>query len=779
MLDLFEKAAAWDKTLEELDFDERLYIENPNGYDNRFGNCVDIEKLGMTQHQGAWVDVEAKAKRIATTGGVGLLHKRPYDLHKPAEIVEIKAKVTGDHGTYESTIHQPHPRSRAIRWWDCQCAWRRYVWNRTPIYIVDRDGVRREVNKKYEGRVCSHVLALWYYSAGIPVSYEEVPPEILKQNWMQLDADGRLTPRDKEQIQLVLDGFLTDEDKERRDESEHALSELEQREKAVADKIQALDDESIDLILHEPNKKIRKKRLDEIAKERRELEADQRKLEKERRFREQAPSRAGIQEAEEIIRDLEKKLENPDLSSDERYELEQSKELQQKRIDAMRAAESPNFAINRQLEEEEMLDYNRLIADFTSDRPFAIFGDSRKFEEIFNLNDLFDTNIYEGIDDLIDVFVDELSSQTPEDANRDQTIINVLKMLRNAISSSREIQDYFLDIRSRTVLLNKNKRNPTWVIDEQALLGVPNEKYIKGGLEKEITDRKRNIQRLLYNKHQAYLEGIGKDLETSEYYERQLTTPVVVPEPTQQAVYDANQILEWLRINKPMTNRLDSNLLSMYPEVKRIYKDERGLAKYRRDLRKKYRETLQMYYDLQENGTLYQQQNIIRDLYALKSEIEQQPGFSEVVITQKAKESSVSAGITFLSFDVPINDITIYVQSELAKGRNPKAYVRRSVTGEQRGGLHPHPDAMPSRTREDGSCIYTVDDLGYDPKTGQMGSSEEERHSYGMIPVGGEVDVLAVDPADRMMMVVHKLDSDAPNHTHIKVWLPIKDVDLI
>jgi hypothetical protein len=872
MLDAFEKAAAWEKAESELDFDQALYVKNPALYEKEFGDCTDLEKLGKTQHLAAWADVEAKAKRIAGSGGVNMIHKRPYDLHKPVDIIETKAKVVGDHGTYEATIHQPHPRSRAIRWWDCQCAWRRYVWDRRPIYIVDSSGVRREVNKKYEGRVCSHVLALWWYSAGIPVSYEDVPIEILKNNWKLMEELGRLSDQDMEQLSFF------DEDFVKKDKGEEALSEIEQRIKAVDDEMDALNLESVGLYETEPNKKVREKRHQEIDERRAELKKIKKDLLKELKTREKAPSQTGVQEAEQKIRSLEQQLELPNLSPQTRQDLENELEKQRDRLRSMQT-ESPNFAIQPQFEELEALVYTQLVNNMTSKQPFADFGDSRTFEEIFNLNDYVDTNIYEGIDGLIDSFVEDMSEEEPA-RSRDERIVSALRTLRSAIESSKEIQNYLFDIRNRTLLLNKNVRNKTYVIDEFGFLGEVGEKYIKGGLNKEVADRKEMIKNLLsvdqsnrfpyhqpemtqYYRRQweieqpeipaenqyALLQGQAtglrnfyNDLE-KEYDQRQeiyedlqreynesvdenekksieevlnqmdsqiefvrnkmketedqlavfeqkineQPEPSEMPEKKKPEVYDAREILNWLKINPPMTNSLNEQLVENNPEVRKLYPDKKALDKYRRNLRKKYRDAIEVYKNAEESGSAFQMNNAIRNLYDLKSEIQKQPGFSEVTRkvrkvkkeNEKEVKSSVSPGITFLSFDIPINDITIYVQSELAKGRNPKAYARRSVTGEQRGGLHPHPDAMPLRLREDGSAIYSADDLGYHPEFGQMGHNIEERHNYGAIPIGGEVEVLAVDPHERMFLVVHNLDEVAPNHTHIKVWLPIKDIDLI
>jgi hypothetical protein len=150
-------------------------------------------------------------------------------------------------------------------------------------------------------------------------------------------------------------------------------------------------------------------------------------------------------------------------------------------------------------------------------------------------------------------------------------------------------------------------------------------------------------------------------------------------------------------------------------------------------------------------------------------------GWSSLFDQESARTSSVS----FLSSDAPINDIVIYIQQEVADDNDPRGFVRREMWGEQRGGLHPHPDAQPISVRQDGNFVYSLDDLGYHPERGEMGHNLEERGTYGAIPVGEEVKILSVDPKDRLVNVEYILGNDFPNHQHIRIWIPLKDLDLV
>ena len=91
----------------------------------------------------AWRDITAKAKRIRTEGGVRIINaptpKNPY----------VVAEVKGDHHTYQSTILR-QIGSKAVAGWECTCAWAHYAWGRSGRW------------KKFEGRMCSHVLATLY-----------------------------------------------------------------------------------------------------------------------------------------------------------------------------------------------------------------------------------------------------------------------------------------------------------------------------------------------------------------------------------------------------------------------------------------------------------------------------------------------------------------------------------------------------------------------------------------------------------------------------------------
>lgn len=95
-----------------------------------------------------WVDIMAKAKRLIQSGNVTVLRNG---------FNNIVGHVIGDHGEYNTEIGRDDPNGRAITTWTCECPWDQYAWQRTRQW------------KKYEGRPCAHVLALYWKSLGTPL----------------------------------------------------------------------------------------------------------------------------------------------------------------------------------------------------------------------------------------------------------------------------------------------------------------------------------------------------------------------------------------------------------------------------------------------------------------------------------------------------------------------------------------------------------------------------------------------------------------------------------
>ena len=126
--------------------------------DTENGFAEDDDNLNAKQHdrtiqrQDNWNDLVEKAKRIVNTGGVTLARNSSE---------YVTGNVQGDHGNYECEITRQDPESQVITGWHCTCPWNQYAWQRTRQWKV------------YEGRPCSHILALYYVSKQLPTDEEK------------------------------------------------------------------------------------------------------------------------------------------------------------------------------------------------------------------------------------------------------------------------------------------------------------------------------------------------------------------------------------------------------------------------------------------------------------------------------------------------------------------------------------------------------------------------------------------------------------------------------
>lgn len=116
------------------------------------------EKIDRRQHN--WNNLVEKAKRLVNSGNVTIVKNDPDYVY---------GRVIGDHGSYECRILRSEPDSSLINSWKCTCPWDQYARQRTRQWKI------------YEGRPCSHILALYYVAKMVPTSEAEdefvsVPP---------------------------------------------------------------------------------------------------------------------------------------------------------------------------------------------------------------------------------------------------------------------------------------------------------------------------------------------------------------------------------------------------------------------------------------------------------------------------------------------------------------------------------------------------------------------------------------------------------------------------
>jgi 2'-5' RNA ligase len=110
--------------------------------------------------EGSWTDVQSKAQRIYKDGGVRIISVTgPY----------VAGNVKGSEGVYETTL-QRGP-SGSIDQWTCSCPWFAYSFGRSGRW------------KKYEGRMCSHALALQYKAQSEGMFGREIKEDTQSPGW--------------------------------------------------------------------------------------------------------------------------------------------------------------------------------------------------------------------------------------------------------------------------------------------------------------------------------------------------------------------------------------------------------------------------------------------------------------------------------------------------------------------------------------------------------------------------------------------------------------------
>jgi len=112
------------------------------------GALAGADRDHVFEFTASWSDVRSKASAIRSKGGVRVVS---IDGDR-ATGRTITAQVQGDTHVYETSI-QSEPGRSNVALWTCGCPWAAYSWGRSGRW------------KRYEGRMCSHALALTYESA--------------------------------------------------------------------------------------------------------------------------------------------------------------------------------------------------------------------------------------------------------------------------------------------------------------------------------------------------------------------------------------------------------------------------------------------------------------------------------------------------------------------------------------------------------------------------------------------------------------------------------------
>lgn len=149
----------------------------------------------------AWRDVQAKAKRIRSQGGVSIKH---------SDGMTVVADVQGDHNVYETALQRAPGRRQSVAVYACGCKWGAYHW-----------GASDDLSR-FAGRMCSHALALQYEAASRGMFGRDVEVDDARPRWVpskvvvKYDIDSgqhiRATAAVPEQPPVVVAMAMADDD---------------------------------------------------------------------------------------------------------------------------------------------------------------------------------------------------------------------------------------------------------------------------------------------------------------------------------------------------------------------------------------------------------------------------------------------------------------------------------------------------------------------------------------------------------------------------------------
>ncbi len=140
----------------------------------------------------SWKSIQDKAKRMRAEGGVRLIASQDG---------VVVGQIRGDTNVYESELVSV-PGRRSVASWACGCKWGSYSWGRSGPW------------KKYEGRMCSHALALSYEVQSRGMFGKDLPLDEKQPTWMDSSIPVR-TPnsydRDKNRYASMASGRPVEE----------------------------------------------------------------------------------------------------------------------------------------------------------------------------------------------------------------------------------------------------------------------------------------------------------------------------------------------------------------------------------------------------------------------------------------------------------------------------------------------------------------------------------------------------------------------------------------
>jgi hypothetical protein len=144
----------------------------------------------------AWADVQRKAKRIRSEGGVRITL---------ASDGVVFGEVKGDHNVYETGVQRLPGTRHSVATYTCGCKWGAYHWGASDDF------------SRFAGRMCSHALALQYEAQSRGMFGRDVKEDAVKPEWVpkrvviryDIDSGTNQMVRSSSKIDTPLDLLVT------------------------------------------------------------------------------------------------------------------------------------------------------------------------------------------------------------------------------------------------------------------------------------------------------------------------------------------------------------------------------------------------------------------------------------------------------------------------------------------------------------------------------------------------------------------------------------------
>lgn len=128
--------------------------------DQKAGLLPEWAWKSSSQRFAKWDDVMEHAQRARATGQIQIQNKMRDPDSGQLHVIGQVPSESNPGEFHETEFWQDDPDSEAITLWSCDCPWGQKSWGRTRQF------------KRYEGRPCAHLLALYWESLGQPFSDE-------------------------------------------------------------------------------------------------------------------------------------------------------------------------------------------------------------------------------------------------------------------------------------------------------------------------------------------------------------------------------------------------------------------------------------------------------------------------------------------------------------------------------------------------------------------------------------------------------------------------------